>query len=138
MKTRHAVFITSLMLLFSMSPVLAQDSDEDQLDATMRLMCNAEAQLPEAVIKTIELPAHLREDAAAASDSAASNSKKGHDQANAAREGRKQGLEAAADARDKAKDMKEAAKENRENHGRSEDLPDPPNRPDDVPNPSGR
>jgi len=128
MKTKHAVSITLLSLLFSASPLLAEDpEDADELDATMRLMGNAEAQLPEAVINPISMPDHLEEDSAAAV-----NSESGHLQANEARKRREQGL-ATADA---AQDMAEAAKETRENHGRSEDLPDPPNRPE-VPNPGG-
>ncbi len=133
MKTKHAVSIALLALLFSMSPAQAEDSEDgDELDATMRLMGNAEAELPDAVINPIKLPDHLIR----AESIAVTKSAKGPLQANDARQGRENGLTTADAARDRAQDMAEAAKETRENHGRSEDLPDPPNRPE-VPNPGG-
>lgn len=134
MKARYAVIIATLMLLFSFSLALAEDSvDSGELDATMRLMDDAEAELPEAVTRPIQLPEHLRVDTVAAEKSAP-----GLETANAARNNqhRQDGLNNANEARDRANEMAEAAKENRENHGRSEDLPEPPNRPD-PPDPGG-
>jgi hypothetical protein len=134
MKLKFAVLIATSMLLLSMSIAMADDPDDgDELDATMRLMDDAEAVLPDAVTKPIQLPEHLRVDSAALDKST-----KGHQAAENARdnEQRENGLSNAADARDRANDMAEGAKENRENHGRSEDRPEPPNRPD-RPNPGG-
>lgn len=129
----NAVVVATLMLIVSMGLAVAQDPlEDDELDATMRLMEHAEAELPEAVTKKIQLPEHLREDS-----TAADNSAKGHSQANAAREDREKGPGTADDARERGNDMSEAAKENRENRGRSGDRPDPPNRPE-VPNPGGQ
>ena len=134
MKTKYVALIASSMLLLSMSLALADDPDDgEELDATMRLMDDAEAVLPDAVTKPIELPEHLRVDPVALDKST-----KGHQKAEAARnkEQRGNGLNNAAEARDRASDMADGAKDNRENHGRSEDRPEPPNRPD-PPNPGG-
>jgi hypothetical protein len=131
MKAKYTLIIAMLMLLFSFSLALAEDSDDSgALDATMRLMDDAEANLPEAVTKPIQLPEHLRE-----STVAADKSTTGHTEANAARDNqhRKDGLNKANDARDRASSLAEAAKDNRESHGRSEDRPEPP----DPPNPGG-
>ena len=131
MKYRYALFAAAIMAQFSFSPALADDADE--LDATMRLMDDAEAQLPAAVTKPISLPEHLRVDSVAAD-----KGPPGHGTANAARdnEHRQSAIENAAEARDRANEMSEEAKEDRENRGRSEDHPDPPNRPDPN-NPGG-
>lgn len=131
MKFRYALLAAASMIYFSFGVALADDADE--LDATMRLMDDAEAQLPEAVTRPIQLPEHLRVDSVAAEKSAP-----GHETANAARdnEQRQSGIENAAEARERANDMSEEAKEDRENRGRSEDRPDPPNRPD-PPDPGG-
>jgi hypothetical protein len=127
MKCRYAL-LAAAMTCFSFSVALADDADE--LDATMRLMDDAEAQLPEAVTRPIQLPEHLRDDSVAAEKSAS-----GHETANAARddEHRQSGIDDAAEARERAHEISEEAKESRENRGRSED---PPNRPD-PPNPNG-
>jgi len=134
MKMKYVAIMASSMLLLSMSLALADDLDDgEELDATMRLMDDAEAVLPDAVTKPIELPEHLRDDPVALD-----KSKNGHQAADAARdnEHRENGLNNAAEARDRAHDMADGAKENRENHGRSEDRPEPPGRPD-PPNPGG-
>ena len=125
MKTKYVAIIASSMLLLSMSLALADDPDDgEELDATMRLMDDAEAVLPDAVTKPIELPEHLRDDPVALD-----KSKNGHQAADAARdnEHRENGLNNAAEARDRARDMADGAKE---------DRPEPPNRPD-PPNPGG-
>jgi hypothetical protein len=130
MKCRYAL-LAAAMTCFSFSMALADDADE--LDATMRLMDDAEAQLPEAVTKPIQLPEHLRNDSVAAG-----KSESGHQTANAARndEHRQSGIDNATEARERAHGMSEEAKENRANLGRSEDRQDPPDRPD-PPNPNG-
>jgi len=130
MKARYAVIIATLMLLFSFSLALAEDSvDSGELDATMRLMDDAEAESSQAVTRPIELPD-------AASITAVGKSEKGLEAANAGSENSTFGRDTADAARERANGMSEAAKDNRESHGRSEDLPDPPNRPD-PPNPGG-
>jgi hypothetical protein len=106
-------------------------ADDDGAEATIRLMDTAEAELPDAVTKTISLPEHLRlqsTDQAATVDKA-----KGHDKANERldNEKRNSGLAKANAARENGAEMSEKAKEARENQGRAkEDRPDPPNRPD--------
>ena len=132
MKPKHAVIVATIMLLFSFSLALADDAKAgDELDATMRLMDDADADSPDAVTRTIQLPLHLRVDSVAADKSA-----KGIEAANAGSENSAFGRDTADAARERASGMSEAAKENRENHGRSEDVPEPPNRPD-PPDPGG-
>jgi hypothetical protein len=132
MKLGIAVLAATIMLFASMSLALAEGSDDDdELDATMRLMDDAEAESPESITLKIVLPEHLMEGSVAAEKSA-----KGHKTANDAISERENGREGAEQARDRASEMAEGAKENRENHGRSEDRPKPPNRPD-PPNPGG-
>ena len=102
-------------------------ADDDGAEATIRLMDTAEAELPDAVTKTISLPEHLRlqsTDQAATVDKA-----KGHDKANERLENEKrnEGLAKAENAREHGAEMSEKAKEVRENQGRS----DPPGRPED-------
>lgn len=124
MQVKYTLTIATIMLLFSFSLALAEDSDDSgELDATMRLMDDAEAVLPDAVTRTIQLPEHLRIDTVAVDKSA-----KGLETANAARDNqhRKDGLDNASEARERANDMAEAAKEDRENRGR-DNRPDPPN-----------
>ena len=54
-KQTAALLITSL--LFASSPAWTQDnSGDDTATATIRLMSNAEAELPDAVMKEIKLP----------------------------------------------------------------------------------
>jgi hypothetical protein len=127
MKARYVVSIATLMLLFSFSLALAEDSDDSgELDATMRLMDDAEAESSHAVTRPIQLPEHLR-----VYSVATEKSEKGLKAANAGSGNSTFGRETADAARERASGMSEAAIENRENHGRSED---PPNRPD-PPNP---
>ena len=106
----------------------ARAADDDGAEATIRLMGTAEAELPDAVTKKIELPDHLRlpeEDQVSAVEKA----KKGHDNANERLDRREKGLSKADLAREHGEEMSEKAKEVRENKGRSEDRPDPPERP---------
>ena len=133
MKSKYAVIIATIMLLFSFSLALAEDSnDADELDATMRLMDDAEANLPDAVTRPIKLPDNV----GIANSAAVEKSVNGIEAANAGSDNSTHGRDTADAARNRASDMAEAAKDNRETHGRSEDLPDPPNRPD-PPNPGG-
>ncbi len=134
MKARYVVSIATLMLLFSFSLALAEDSDDNgALDATMRLMDDAEAESSHAVTRPIELPQRLRdrEDfiAVEKSEKGLEAADAGSDNSQHSEFGRGQ-IDA---ARERANAMSEAAKETRENHGRSGDRPEPP----DPPNPGG-
>lgn len=102
----------------------------DDAEATIRLMGNAEAELPDAVTREITLPEHLLaadpEDRVAAVEKAENGLNKANERnANAEMTGQ----EKAAEARERSADMKEKAKENQENRGRSEDQPTPPETP---------
>jgi hypothetical protein len=139
MKTKITVLIFSLVLMFSMGIVLAEETDEpDEMEATMRLMGNAEAELPDAVIKVIELPKHLRdEDSSKYNPTAVEASAKGLLTANENRSKHDDEPQQANDARDNAADMAGDAHDNRETRGRSGERPDPPGRPDN-PGPPGQ
>ena len=106
-------------------------ADDDGAEATIRLMGTAEAELPDAVTKTISLPDHLLLDSKDQVDTV--GKAKGHEKANERLENekRKEGLAKAESARERGAEMSEKAKEARENQGRSEDRPDSPGRPDD-------
>jgi len=101
----------------------------DDAEATIRLMGEAEAELPDAVTREITLPEHLLaadpEDQVAAVEKA----EKGLAKANERQAHREKGQDQAAEARERSIEMKEKAKENRENRGRSEDHPEPPETP---------
>ena len=138
MKVRIVVFIAGLAFMFSMAGVLAQDTEEsDEMETTMRLMDNADAKLPNAVIKVIELPQHLRgKDSSKYNPTAVEASAKGLLKAEDKRRG-DDGLTHAEEALEHAADMAGEAHDNRETRGRSEDRPDPPGRPDN-PGPPGQ
>ncbi len=129
MNSKLIVTSASVFLMLLGHQVSAQEADAGE--PTMRLMDNAEAALPTAVTKIIKLPADLLENAAAVD-----HAKNGHLVANDNRSGREAGLTTADKARNRAKDMTEAAQDDRETHGRSDDLPDTPPRPV-TPQPQG-
>ena len=117
--------VIGALLLLTGNTALADDADDDATMATIRLMSNAEAELPDAVIKEIRLPEALREDS-----QAVVNSARGLDTANSNRSEGNAGLETAEEARQHGAEMAEAAKENRENQGRSDEhRKDPPETP---------
>jgi hypothetical protein len=104
-------------------------ADDDGAEATIRLMDTAEAELPDAVTKTISLPDHLvlqSKEQAATVDKA-----RGHDKANERIERREQNLLKADKAREHGAEMSENTKDARENQGRAEGRPEPPDRPED-------
>ena len=118
MNSKALIAATVAMLAFSANGWADED---DGAEATIRLMGTAEAQLPDAVTKTITLPAHLMvesDDQVAAVDKA----KNGHDVANQRREDQTTGQARAEEVRQQGKEMAEQAKEARENRGRA----DPP------------
>ena len=121
------VSITAMILMGVSTGAWA--TGDDDAEATIRLMGTAEAGLPDAVTKTIELPPHLRvesDDQVAAVEKA----RKGHDKANERHDKREKGLSQADAARDRGAEMSEKAKDTRGNRGRAEDRPEPPGRPD--------
>ena len=125
------VSITAMILMGVSTGAWA--TGDDDAEATIRLMGTAEAELPDAVTKTIELPEHLRvggDDQVAAVE----NAKKGLDKANERHDKREKGLSQADAARDRGAEMSEKAKETRENRGRAKDRPE---RPDDRGRPDG-
>jgi hypothetical protein len=126
MRTIYLQTLLTLTMLLGTVTVFAQDAD-DEMEATMRLMGKAEAELPDAVTKPIKLPDSLltRDPDSAAIE----NSADGHKAATVAREHREEGLIKADEARERATEMTDNAKEDRENHGRSEDHPTPPENP---------
>lgn len=125
MKFRQTVTLFGAAVLLFSSPAWTQEAgDGDTTTATIRLMSNAEAELPEAVIKTIKLPNNLTVDTEAVEKSA-----RGLATANRNRLEGNKGLDQAEEARQRNTDMAESAQETRENRGRSDDLPEPPNRP---------
>ena len=104
-------------------------ADDEGAEATIRLMGTAEAELPDAVTKTISLPDHLvlqsKEQAATVERA------RGHDNANERREAREKNLSKADKAREHGAEMSEKTKEVRENQGRAKDRPERPERPED-------
>lgn len=139
---KSATFLGTLSLAFLLGAGLAhaQGTDEDPGDEgelTITLIPDPEADLPEAVTKTIELPE-------AASDEGRMRSTDGRAIADDRLELRQAGLDTAAEAREFGREfgenMAEAAKENRENfsRGNAPDLPELPDLPDlpDGPNPN--
>jgi hypothetical protein len=125
----YSTFIAMAVLLTG-NPAWAQEEQEDPTKATIRLMGDAEANLPAAVVKEIKLPENVKEDAAAVSETV-----KGLETANRNRlEGNKGNAQAEA-AREKAKGLSNSAHENREIRGRSKDRPGPPDSPPGQPSP---
>ena len=120
-------FLAALVL--ASGPAMSQEteSEGDEMEATMRLMGNAEAKLPEAVIKTIELPEALQTKNPDSPAFDASDS--GHAKAEERHARRNDGLDKAELARERGADMSQKAAEDRENLGRSDDHPGPPENP---------
>jgi hypothetical protein len=114
------------LLLLGTGAAWAQDGDGDNAETTIRLMGDADAELPDVVINDISLP-----EAATVDLEAISNARKGLDVANEKRAQRNDGLRNASEARERASEMADEARGNVENRGRAEDLPgDVPGRPD--------
>jgi hypothetical protein len=126
MHVKYFHTLLAMAMLLGTGNALAQDTD-DEMEATMRLMGKAEAELPDAVTKEIKLPDSLLKRDPESAD--IENSAKGHETANENRLRREAGLSNAEEAREHGAEMSEQAKENRENQGRSEDHPTPPENP---------
>ena len=115
----------------SVSIVHAQDDNtdiEDPAETTIRLMGMAEAELPEAVTKEIKLPPAAMENSAAVE-----NAERGLQNADENRDRRENGLSRADEARERGESMANEAAQNRENRGRSDDRPNPPDPPQGPP-----
>lgn len=120
---RKLVWICTATLLLGCGSAWAQ---EEEAETTIRLMGAHEAELPDAVTAEIALPDSVPEDSAAVE-----SAQFGLDTANENRQRREDGLSKADEARERGAEMTEEALQNRENRGRSQDLPTPP----DVPSP---
>lgn len=120
----RTLLLSATLLLGSSIAWAADDSDTAEAELTIRLMGAADAELPEAVTKEISLPEAVTEDSAAVENAA-----KGLETANENRMRREKGLERADEARERGAEMADEAQDNRENRGRSEDHPQPPDQP---------
>ena len=123
--------MNKVTLIVATTALLASGSGwtADDAEATIRLMGKAEAELPDAVTKEIRLPEHLLaadpEDQVATVDKA----EKGLAKAKERHAQREKGQDQAAEARERGAEMKDKAKDDRENRGRSDDRPEPPETP---------
>lgn len=127
--------LSILCLALGTSVVYAEEDDangDDPAEATIRLMSQVEAELPEAVTKEISLPP-----AALENPTAVENAARGLERAQENRERRENGLSRADEARENGAERAEEARQNRENRGRFEDRPGPPDRPDPPAGPPG-
>ena len=127
------VLIPAAIALMSVSAG-AWAADDDDGEATIRLMGTAEAEDSRGVTKTISLPKHLLVEGAD-QVAAVEKAKGGHEIANdnARREEKLTGQDRAEEARQQGKEMADKAKEARENQVRSKEppgRPDTPGRPD--------
>ena len=127
---RKLVLIGVVVLLTGYTSAWSQE-DEENAEATIRLMGAAEAVLPDAITKEIALPESVVVDSAAVDSAAAELTT-----ANENRLRREDGLATADEAREKGADMADDAMENRESRGRSADRPDVPE-PPTPPGPPG-
>lgn len=129
------LLIPALIALMGVSAGAWADEPDKDGEVTIRLMPPSETQLPEAVTNPIELPAHLLDDPD--KEEKLQKAKQALQKASTRRaNGANHGLshaEQARQAREQAQDMVDDAKANRESRGRSDDLPEPPNRPQDPP-----
>ena len=124
------MLIGATTLLLSFGTAWSQDNEEEA-EATIRLMGAAEAKLPGAVTKEISLPDSVVDDSAAVENAA-----QGLATANENRLRREEGLARADEARENGAEMAEDAMENRESRGRSGDRPERPDMPQ-PPSPPG-
>lgn len=125
---RNLIILTSAALLLLSGTGVAWA--EDGAEATIRLMGKSDDELPQAVTKELKLPEHLLEVSDEEQVKAVEKAANGLANAQNHRdEGRAKGQNQAAESRGRGREMAEQAKENRENHGRSEDPPGPPENP---------
>jgi len=128
MNIKTAIWTGAALLLMSG----AAWTQEDETEVTIRLMGAAEADLPEAAMHSVVLPGEMTLNTKAVEKAQSiEKAQFGLDTASNPPSNRDEALEKAAEARSKGAEMSEAAQESRENHGRSEDRPEPPNQPQD-------
>lgn len=126
---RNTIILASAALLLLSAAGGARA--EDGAEATIRLMGKADMDLAEAVTKELKLPAHLLDVPVEEQVKAVENAQKGLDNANEKRHqgqgnGQGNGQQQADDARNRGAEMSEQAKNNREDKGRHDDPPGPP------------
>lgn len=126
--SRISISIWTAALLLAMNAAWADDDGlpAPAAEATIRLMNEADAELPDAVMNEIELPGLPESSRGGDGIATASDNTGRRDIGQDVAEG------ALENARDNANSMAEDALENVEQRGRSEEF-----RPDDVPEPKG-
>ena len=117
MNRNHVIAITGLALIFGAGSALA----DEELEATMFVIAEADVGTPDAIVNGIELP----EDAV---DNTEDSANLDHNLVNEALERRHTALDAAAETvNEVTADFAEAAQDNAENSSRAEDArPDAP------------
>ena len=125
MNIKFFVATASIVFLLTSGQSWAQEENGgDESEATIRLMQRADAELPDAVMREIPLPAadNIPEQAEDGLATAASK--------------RDKGLSNAEEALERNAEMIQNALDNVENRGRNENMPDTPaGPPDDLPQP---
>jgi len=128
---RNTIILASAALLL-LSAAGSARADDDGAEATIRLMGKSDIDLPEAVTKELKLPAHLLDVPPEEQVKAVEKAQKGLENANEKRhqgQGQGNGQQQADDARNRGAEMSEQAKNNREDKGRHDDPPGPPEDP---------
>lgn len=126
---RNTIILASAALLL-LSAAGSARAEDDGAEATIRLMGKSDAELPLAVTKELKLPEHLFDVPADEQVKAVEKAEKGLTNAETRRDsGRANGQQNADDARNRGAEMSEQAKESRENKGRHDDPPVPPENP---------
>ena len=128
MNRNHVIAITGLAFILGAGSALA----DEELEATMVVIAEADVGTPDVFIDSIELPAELI-DGTASADNESANSADGLLQANGALGRRHLALDDAA--AEVAAHFAEAAQDNAENSSRAEDAR--PDAPGDIPVPPG-
>lgn len=121
--------VTAFALILALTGSQSWADDDTDAESTIRLMGNAEAALPDAVTKVITLPAHLLGEDAEDQKAVVEKAEKGLAKANERNGRRENGQSQADEAREHGAEMSENAKGKREERGRSEDHPTPPEKP---------
>lgn len=124
MNRNHVIAITGLAFILGTGSALAQDDEE--LDATITIIANAEVATPDVIVNGISLPAD-------AVDNADQNANVDDNLVNTALMHRQAALDDAA--MEVAAHFSEAAQDNAENSSRAEDAR--PDAPGDIPVPPG-
>jgi len=127
MNIRNTMAVAAYTLILAAGNSLAQD-----LDQTIRIIDQPQAEMPAAVLEPIVLPNSAAEDSEAVEASA-----EGLRTANAARLRRAEGMRAADEGREAAADYADAAQDAAESFSRTDEfVPDVPEVPE-VPDPTG-